>query len=261
MSEYKQLLIEQKNTTLVITINRERSLNSLSMETVKELQAAFDFYNKNDEIRCVIITGAGGKAFIAGADISELQKLDAKSGKKFAEAGMKLMKTIQNFRWPVIAAINGFALGGGSELSLACDIRLASTNAKLGQPEVNLGVMCGFGGTQRLPRIVPRGKATQLILTGEMISAEEAHRIGLVDEVYPPDELLPKAMSMAELIASRGPVAVRFSKKCINEGLELTLKEGCALEVVKFGEICGTKDKTEGTTAFLEKRKANFKNS
>lgn len=261
MPEYTNLLVEQKHTTLLITINRERSLNSLSIDTVKELQQAFDSYHKNDDIRCVIITGAGNKAFVAGADISELQKLDAKSGKKFAENGMNLMKTIQDFRWPVIAAINGFALGGGSELALACDIRLASANAKMGQPEVNLGVMCGFGGTQRLPRIVPRGKATQLILTGEMINADEAYRIGLVDEVYPPEELVPKAMAMAELIASRGPVAIRLSKKCINKGLEMTLKDGCDLEEEKFGEICGTSDKTEGTTAFLEKRKANFTNS
>lgn len=261
MSDFKQLLVEKKNTTLLITINRERSLNSLSMETVRELQQAFDANNNNDEIRCVIITGAGSKAFVAGADISELQKLDANSGKKFAETGMKLMKTIQDFRWPVIAAINGFALGGGSELALACDIRLAATNAKMGQPEVNLGVMCGFGGTQRLPRIVPRGKATQMILTGDMITAEEAHRIGLVDEVYAPEELMPKATAMAELIASRGPVAVRLSKHCINKGLDMTLKEGCDLEEEKFGEICGTSDKNEGTGAFLEKRKADFTNS
>ena len=244
----------------MITINREKSMNSLSMETVNELQKAFDSNHKNDNIRCVIITGAG-KAFIAGADISEIQKLDAKGGKKFAENGMKLMKTIQDFPWPVIAAINGFALGGGCELALSCDIRMASSNAKFGQPEVNLGVMCGFGGTQRLPRLVARGKATQLILTGEMINADEAHRIGLVDEVYQAEELMSKAVAMAEIIASRGPVAVKLSKNCINKGLEMTLKEGCDLEEEKFGEICGTDDKTEGTSAFLEKRKPNFTNS
>ena len=236
-------------------------MNSLSTETVRDLQNAFDAYEKNDDIRCVILTGAGSKAFVAGADIAELAELDIKSGQEFSKRGLKLMKTIQDFPWPVIAAINGYALGGGSELALACDIRMASSNAKLGQPEVNLGVMTGFGGSQRLPRLVGRGKATQLILTGEMISAEEAYRIGLVDEVYSSEELMPKAMAMAETIASRGPVAVRLSKYCINKGLDESLEDGCELEEEKFGEVCGTKDKNDGTKAFLEKRKPNFTNS
>ena len=261
MPDYKNLLVEVKNTTLVITISREKSMNSLSIETTKELQDVFDDYEDNKQIRCVIITGAGRKAFIAGADISELSQLDAKSGQKFSQNGMKLMHSIQDFKWPVIAAINGYALGGGCELALACDIRLASANAKLGQPEVNLGIIPGFGGTQRLPRIVGRGKATQLILTGEMITAQEAYRIGLVDEVYPPEELMPKALAMAEMIASKGPLAVNISKHCINKGLEKSLEEGCELEEEKFGKVCGTKDKTEGTKAFLEKRKPNFTNS
>jgi len=261
MPDYKNLLVEVKNTTLLITINREKSMNSLSMETTKDLKDAFDEYKNNEQIRCVIITGAGGKAFIAGADISELSQLDFKSGENFSHNGMKLMYAIQDFKWPVIAAINGYALGGGCELALACDIRLASANAKLGQPEVNLGVIPGFGGTQRLPRLVGRGKATQLILTGEMITAQEAHRIGLVDEVYPPEELMPKALAMAELIASKGPMAVKLSKHCINKGLDESLEHGCELEEEKFGEVCGTKDKTEGTKAFLEKRKPNFSNS
>lgn len=261
MSVYKNLLVELKNTTLVITINREKSLNSLSVDTVKELQDVFGEFEENENIRCVILTGAGGKAFVAGADIEELSQLDIKSGQKFSKRGLKLMESIQDFSWPVIAAVNGYALGGGCELALACDIRLASVTAKLGQPEVNLGVMTGFGGSQRLPRIVGRGKATQLILTGEMISAQEAHRIGLVDEVYPPEELMPKAMAMAELIASKAPVAVKFSKYCINKGLDETLEDGCELEEEKFGEVCGTKDKNEGTRAFLEKRKPDFTNS
>ncbi len=261
MSGYNNLLVEVKNTTLVIIVNREKSLNSLSVETTKELQAVFDEYENSQLIRCVIITGAGSKAFIAGADISELSQLDAKSGQKFSHNGMKLMQAIQDFPWPVIAAINGYALGGGSELALACDIRLASANAKLGQPEVNLGIIPGFGGSQRLPRLVGRGKATQLILTGEMITAQEAHRIGLVDEVYSPEELIPKALAMAELIASKGPMAVQLSKYCINKGLDELLEDGCKLEEEKFGEVCGTKDKTEGTKAFLEKRKPNFTNS
>lgn len=261
MSEYKNLLVEIKNKTLVITINRERSMNSLSTDTVKELQKVFDAYENNEDIRCVILTGAGGKAFVAGADIAELAELDEKTGRIFSERGLKLMRTIQDFPWPVIAAVNGFALGGGCELALACDFRLAATTAKLGQPEVNLGVITGFGGSQRLPRIVGRGKATQLILTGEMITAQEAHRIGLVDEVYSPEELMPKAMAMAETIASKGPVAIRLSKECINKGLEGSLEDGCELEEEKFGEVCGTKDKLEGTKAFLEKRNPNFTNS
>jgi len=261
MADYKNLMVEVKDKTLIIIINREKSMNSLSIETTEELQDVFDSYGKNNDIRCVIITGAGNKAFVAGADISELSKLDAKSGRQFSKNGLKLMQTIQDFPWPVIAAINGYALGGGSELALACDIRLASANAKLGQPEVNLGIIPGFGGTQRLPRIVGRGKATQLILTGEMITAQEAHRIGLVDEVYLPEELIGKALAMAELLASKGPIAVKLSKDCVNRGLEMKLREGCELEVEKFGEACGTSDKTEGTKAFLEKRKPNFTNS
>lgn len=261
MPDYKNLLVEVKNTTLVITINREKSLNSLSVDTIKELQVVFDEFEENENIRCVILTGAGGKAFVAGADIEELSQLDTKSGQKFSKRGLKLMESIQDFPWPVIAAVNGYALGGGCELALACDIRLASANAKLGQPEVNLGVITGFGGSQRLPRIVGRGKASQLILTGEMISAQEAYRIGLVDEVYAPEELMPKAIAMAETIAFKGPVAVKLSKYCINKGLEESLEDGCELEEEKFGEICGTKDKNEGTRAFLEKRKPNFTNS
>lgn len=261
MPDYKNLLVQVKNTTLLITINREKFMNSLSIETIKELRDVFSEYKSDGQIRCVVITGAGTKAFVAGADIAELSQLDFKSGESFSHNGMKLMNAIQDFPWPVIAAINGYALGGGCELALACDIRLASANAKMGQPEVNLGVITGFGGSQRLPRIVGRGKATQLILTGEIITAQEAHRIGLVDEVYPPEELMPKALAMAELIASKGPVAVKLSKYCINKGLEDSLEDGCELEEKKFGEVCGTNDKTEGTKAFLEKRKPNFSNS
>lgn len=261
MSAYKNLLVEVKGATLVVIVNREKSMNSLSVETIKELQDVFDDYEDSKNIRCVIITGAGNKAFVAGANIEELSELDLKSGGKFSKRGLRLMKSIHNFPWPVIAAVNGYALGGGCELALACDIRLASANAKLGQPEVNLGVITGFGGSQRLPRIVGRGKATQLILTGEMISAQEAHRIGLVDEVYAPEELMPKSLAMAEVIASKGPVAIKLSKYCINQGLEGSLENGCEIEEEKFGEICGTKDKTEGTRAFLEKRKPNFTNS
>ncbi len=258
MSEYKNLLVEKKGAILIVRINRERALNALSRETVAELQQLFSFYWSDDAVKCVILTGSGEKAFVAGADITELIDLDARSGADFSARGLYLMKTIQNFPRPVIAAINGFALGGGCELALACDIRLASDRAKLGQPEVNLGVIPGYGGTQRLSRLVGRGKAMQLILTGEIISAGEAHRIGLVDEVYPPDQLMTKALEMAELICSKAPLAIASAKECINRGIDVNLSAACDLEKANFGSVCGTGDKNEGMEAFLEKRKPSF---
>jgi len=258
MADYKNLLVETKDNILVVKISRERALNALNREVIAELQQLFSFYWSDETIKCVIITGAGEKAFVAGADIVELADLDVRSGSELSARGLYLMKTIQNFPKPVIAAINGFALGGGCELAMACDIRLASEKARLGQPEVNLGVIPGYGGTQRLPRLVGRGKAMQLILTGEMINAAEAHRVGLVDEVYPPDQLMDKAMEMAKLIATKGPIAVTLAKECINRGLDGPLTAGCDLEKANFGQLCGTGDKNEGMEAFLEKRKPNF---
>ncbi len=258
MAEYKNLLVEKKDSILVVKINRERALNALNREVIAELQQLFSFYWSDEAIRGVILTGAGEKAFVAGADITELADVDVRSGAELSARGLYLMKTIQNFPHPVIAAINGFALGGGCELAMACDIRLASTKAKLGQPEVSLGIIPGYGGTQRLPRLVGRGKAMQMIFTGEMVDAAEAHRIGLVDEVYEPEELMDKAMAMAKLIATKGPRAVALAKECINRGLDGTLTAGCDLEKANFGQICGTGDKNEGMEAFLEKRKPNF---
>ncbi len=259
MTDYSNIIVEKKNSTLIVTINRERALNSLNKETVAELQSAFDEYQSDSDIRCVIVTGAGSKSFVAGADIAEISELDHAGGETLARNGLKLMQTIQDFPWPVIAAINGFALGGGCELALACDIRLASTKARLGQPEVSLGLIPGYGGTQRLARLIARGKATQLIMTGEVIKADEAYRIGLVDEICEPEELMDKAQAMADEIASKGPLAIKKAKECINGGLEMTLAEGCKLEMQKFAEVCGTHDKTEGTKAFMEKRKPDFK--
>lgn len=255
---YENLLIENKAGVQIITINRPKALNALSIATVNDLQHAFNKDKLDETIRCMIITGAGDKAFIAGADIPELDNLNAQTGLDFSANGLRLLESIQKFPLPVIAAVNGFALGGGCELALVCDIRLASDRAKFGQPEVNLGVIPGFGGTQRLPRLVGIGKAMQMILTGEMISADEAHRIGLVDEVYPHDQLMEKVLQMAELIASKAPVAVQMSKECINKGLDMTLADGCELEKKRFGAVCGTKDKTEGIKAFLEKRRPKF---
>ena len=258
MTEYKNILVEKDGGCLYVTINRERALNALNQDTVNELQQMFSFYWTDDEIRAVVITGAGEKAFVAGADITEIAELDVRSGNDFSARGLYLMKTIQNFPRPVIAAVNGFALGGGCELAMACDIRLASDKAKFGQPEVNLGIIPGFGGTQRLSRLVGRGKAMQLILTGEMISADEAKRIGLVDEVYPHDELMDKVKDMSQAICSKAPIAIATAKECINRGLDVTLSVGCDLEKVSFGQICGSGDKNEGCEAFMEKRKPEF---
>jgi len=257
MTELKNLLVEKKDDILIITVNREKALNALNDETITELQQVFNNHIDDASVRCVILTGAG-KAFIAGADIGELAAANVAKGKAISEKGLNLMNTIQNYPRPVIAAVNGFALGGGCEIAMACDIRLASEKAKLGQPEVNLGLIPGYGGTQRLSRLVGRGKAMQLILSGEMITAAEAYRIGLVDEIYPPEQLMEKALELAKLINSKSPVAVKMAKECINRGLDMTLENGCKLEMNKFGDICGTEDKKEGTAAFLEKRKANF---
>lgn len=258
MSDFETIKIERKETTLIVTISREKALNALNRQVVKELHTFFSNHWSDETIGCVIITGAG-KAFVAGADIPELAECDVRSGTELSARGLYLMKTIQNFPRPVIAAINGFALGGGCELAMACDIRLASEKAKFGQPEVSLGIIPGYGGTQRLPRLVGKGKAKQLILTGDMISAAEAYRIGLVDEVYAPDELMDKALEMAAKIASKAPLAIAAAKECINRGLEGPLSAGCDLEKANFGSICGTADQKEGLKAFLEKRPPNFK--
>jgi len=258
MTEYKNVRAEKKDGVLVVTIDRERALNALNRETIAELQQLFSYHWTDDSVGCVILTGAGPKAFVAGADITALADADLRAGAEISANGLYLMKTIQNFPRPVIAAVNGFALGGGCELAMACDIRLASKKAKFGQPEVNLGVIPGYGGTQRLSRLVGRGKAMQLILTGEMIGAGEAHRIGLVDEVYPAEELMDKALAMAQVICSKGPIAITLAKECINRGLDIALGQGCDLEKANFAQTCGTGDKNEGMEAFLEKRKPNF---
>lgn len=258
MTDYKNVLVEKHDEVLVVKINRERALNALNRETIEELQQLFSFYWSDEKVRCVIVTGNGGKAFVAGADINELADTDIRSGNDLSARGLYLMKTIQNFPKPVIAAVNGFALGGGCELALACDIRLASEKAKFGQPEVNLGILPGYGGTQRLPRLVGKGKALQLILTGEMIDAQEAYRIGLADEIYPHEELMDKAMEMAKLICSKAPIGIELAKESVNRGLDMSLALGCDLERANFSQTCATGDKNEGMEAFLEKRPPKF---
>jgi enoyl-CoA hydratase len=256
--DYKNIIVAKEDKVVVITFNREKALNALNNEMLKELLDFFRNSWRDTSIACVIITGAG-KAFAAGADIAELASCDVRKAVRMSTRGNYLMKTIENYPRPVIAAINGFALGGGCEMAMACDIRLASEKAKFGQPEVSLGIIPGYGGTQRMPRLVGKGKAKQLIFTGEIISAAEAYRIGLVDEVYPPDELMNKAMAMAKTIAAKGPTAVSIAKECINRGVDINLSAGTDLEIASFGTIYGDNDAVEGLTAFLEKRPPNFK--
>jgi enoyl-CoA hydratase len=257
---YKNLILEIKNSLAVLTINRPDKLNALNAETINELNAAFTELKKNENTKVVVVTGSGEKAFIAGADIYELNKLDMITGKEFSEKGQELFNLIENFDKTVIAAVNGFALGGGCELALACHIRLASENAKFGQPEVNLGIIPGYGGTQRLTRLINSGRAMEYILTGDIITADEALRIGLVNHVFPKEEFLVKVTEFAEKIASKPQNAVRLAIKAIKEADEVSLKEGQNYEAVLFALCCGTEDFKEGTNAFLEKRKPYFKN-
>jgi enoyl-CoA hydratase len=233
-------------------------MNALSHATWENLQAAFEDAREDEAIRGVILTGAGDKAFIAGADISELAHVTAVEAEQSSAYGQKVLNLIENLGKPVIAAINGFALGGGCETAMACTIRLAVENAKFGQPEVKLGVIPGGGGTQRLPRLVGKGRAMQLILTGEIISAQEAYRIGLVNEVVAAADLIPRAEAILKQVFANAPLAVKYSLEAVNNGLESTLAEGLSLEASLFGLCAGTDDKKEGTSAFLEKRKPQF---
>ena len=256
---YENILLEKKNGIAYVTINRPKVLNALNMATVEELRAVFHDIKTDEAIRVAILTGAGEKAFVAGADINELAQQDAVNGKKYAHRGQNVLNLIENLGKPVIACINGFALGGGCELALACTMRLASDNAKLGQPEVKLGIIPGYGGTQRLPRLVGKGLAMQMMLAGEMITAQEAHRIGLVNEVTSAAELIPRAEAIAAKFIANAPLAVQYAIEAVNKGMEMTLAEGLFLEATLFGLCCATEDKKEGTTAFLEKRPAAFK--
>src|SRR5881409_4112109 len=255
---FSNILFEKKNSIAYVTVNRPKVLNALNMATMEELRAAFHEIKNDVGVRVVIVTGAGEKAFIAGADIGELAKHDAVSGKEYTHRGQSVLNLIENLGKPVIACINGFALGGGCEIAMACTMRLASENAKLGQPEVKLGIIPGYGGTQRLPRLVGKGVAMQLLLTGEMIDAQEAYRIGLVNKVVPAADLLAESEKMMRGILAMGPLAVRLAMEAVDQGLEMSLDEGLLLEANHFGLLAATQDMKEGTTAFLEKRAAKF---
>ena len=245
--------VDLQGAVAVLTIDRPKALNALNPEVLADLKAAFEGLDQNT-VRCVVLTGAGDKSFVAGADIGSMSTMTRAEGEAFGKLGNDIFLMIESFPLPVIAAVNGFALGGGCELAMSCDIRLASEKAKFGQPEVGLGITPGFGGTQRLPRIVGISKAMELILTAKVINAAEAERIGLVSAVYPPEELMDKAMELANAICANAPIAVAESKRCIRMGMQTDIATGSAFEAEAFGVTCGTEDKDEGMGAFLEKR-------
>ncbi|HEV8376209.1 MAG TPA: enoyl-CoA hydratase-related protein [Candidatus Polarisedimenticolia bacterium] len=256
---YQNLLVETRERIARVTVNRAEKLNALSRATLQEMDRAFGSFAADSEVGVVILTGAGSKAFVAGADIQELAQQSPLEGRAYARFGQELFSRIENLGKPVLAAVNGYALGGGCEIALACTLRFAASTAKFGQPEVNLGIIPGYGGTQRLARLVGRGKAQEMILTGEMIDAAEAHRIGLVNQVFAPEELLARTEAIAATILSRGPLAVRYALEAIRRGLNMPLEEGLDFEATLFGVLCASEDMKEGTRAFMEKRKAEFR--
>lgn len=255
----KNVILEKKGLTAYVRIARPKVLNALNGETLDELREIFLDLRRDDGVRGVIVTGEGEKAFVAGADISEIAKLGAEEARQFARRGQHVFGLVESAGKPVIAAVNGFALGGGCELALACTMRVAAENALFGQPEVKLGLIPGYGGTQRLARIVGEGIAAELIVTGRNVKADEALRIGLVNRVVPGEELIPTCEAILGDVYKVGPLAVRYGLDAIRHGLDMTLEEGCAYEGILFGMVNGTEDAKEGCGAFLEKRKPEFK--
>jgi enoyl-CoA hydratase len=254
----ENVLYEKKGAIAYVTVNRPKVLNALNAKTVRELRAAFEDARDDGDVRGVILTGAGGKAFVAGADIAELARVTAVEAAEMTSNGQAVTSLIENLGKPVIAAVNGFALGGGCELAMASTIRVATETAEFGQPEVKLGVIPGYGGTQRLPRLVGRGRALQLILSGGMIGAAEAYRIGLVNDVVPADALIARAEEILRQIFANAPLAVKFALEAVNKGLETSQAEGLVIESALFAICAATEDKQEGTSAFLQKRPAQF---
>ncbi len=250
--------VELRPPLAVVTLDRPKSLNALNAVLLTELDAAVTALAANAEVRVILLTGAGGRAFAAGADISEIAAVPDSGGEAFAQRGQAIFRRIETCGKPVIACIQGFALGGGCELAMACSLRIAAEDAKLGQPEVKLGLIAGYGGTQRLPRLVGRGAALKMLLTGAIMNAQEALRIGLVDEVVPAAELMQRAEALANEIAAQAPLAVATTLCAVDEGLDLPLPQALAQEAALFGSLCATADKAEGTRAFLEKRAAKW---
>ncbi len=257
--EFKTILVEIHDKIAIVTINRPDKLNAINMEVIAEMKSVFDSFEKDETVGVIILTGSGEKAFVAGSDISALAEYSPEQAKNYSEVGNAFLYRIQNFPKPVIAAVNGFALGSGCEFAMACHIRIASENAKFGQPEVNLGLIPGHGGTQRLARIVGIGKAMELTLTGNTIDANEALRIGLANKVVPLSELKNSAEEMAKIILTKAPPAIKYAIQALNSNLELPLTEGLKLEAQLFSDCFKTEDFKEGTKAFLEKRKPQFK--
>lgn len=256
--EFKHIEFEKRLDIAILSFNRPEVMNALNTEVLLELEKAVDWIENDCEVSVLILTGVG-KAFVAGADIAEMKSMSADEGRKFGNLGSRVFRKIETMEKPVIAAVNGFALGGGCELALSCDIRIASEKAKFGQPEVSLGITPGFAGTQRLPRIIGRAKAKELIFTGKMIDAYEAEKLSLVNQVVAPDLLIDEALTMATQIAKNGQLAVRYAKAAINRGCDIDFESGNEIEKIYFGLCFATEDQKEGMTAFLERRKAEFK--
>ena len=257
-SSFENITYEVKGSIAYVTMNRPKVMNALNRRTIEELGAAFLAAKEDGTVKGIILTGAGEKAFIAGADIAELSAIDADKAGEFSEKGQEVLSFIETLGKPVIAAVNGFALGGGCETAMACTIRIAAENAKFGQPEVKLGIIPGYGGTQRLPRLVGKGRALQLILTGDVIGAQEALRIGLVNEVVPAENLLSRCEAILKQIGANAPLAIRYSIHAVNEGVETDLSSGLKLEAKFFALAAATEDRTEGTSSFVQKRAPQF---
>ena len=256
---FENLVLERDGAVAILTVNRPKVLNALNTQTLDELRRAILALKQDDGVRAVILTGAGEKSFVAGADINELAMQTPTTGREHAIAGQHVLDLIEHMGKPVIAAINGYALGGGCELAMACTIRLAADTAKLGQPEINLGLIPGYAGTQRLARIVGRGRALELLLTGDQISAPEAHRLGLVNRVVAAADLMGEAKKLAATLAAKAPIAVRYILEAVHKGVEMPFAQAQIFEATLFGLVASTEDMREGTKAFLEKRKAEFR--
>lgn len=256
---FKTLLVEIDQSIATVTINRPDKLNALNHTVLDELSLLFEELQHDENVKGILLTGAGEKAFVAGADLQEIKQLNGESAIEFARFGQQLFNRIESFPKPVVALINGFALGGGCELAMACHLRLASENAKFGQPEINLGLIPGYGGTQRLPRLIGKTRALELLLTGDMINAQRALEYGLVNKVVPAGQLIDEGKALMNKIISKGSVAIQSILQAVQQGLNQTQDQGLQVEAILFGRVCATEDKNEGINAFFEKRKAQFK--
>jgi enoyl-CoA hydratase len=256
---FETLLVDRDGAIAVVTINRPKVLNALNTQTINELERAMLELQRDDTVKAIVLTGAGDKSFVAGADINELAVLSPADGQRHGRRGQAVLELVESLGKPVIAAINGFALGGGCELAMACTIRIAAESARFGQPEINLGIIPGYAGSQRLPRLVGKGRALEILLTGDMVSASRAYEIGLVNKVVPAADLLAEAKKLATSLAAKAPLATRYILEAVNHGMEMSLQDAQFLEGSLFGLVASTDDMKEGTKAFLEKRQASWR--